>query len=56
MSSVTITVLVNIDVAVISSSEPTMKGIEAASAGAKIWPTAAKRNVMTRRCQVTCSK
>ena len=48
--------LVNIEVAVISSSDPTMKGIEAASAGAKIWPTAAKRKVITSRCQVTCAK
>src|ERR1700737_2707652 len=46
-SRVTITVLVKTEVAVISSSEPTMNGIEAASAGAKTWPTAANRKVRT---------
>src|SRR6202158_5856838 len=55
-SSVTITVLVNIEVAVISSFDPTMKEMDAASAGAKIWPTAANRKMMRNKCQVTCWK
>jgi hypothetical protein len=36
--------------AVIRVSLETTEGMAAASAGLKSWPTAAKANVMTRRC------